>query len=229
MKALLISMGVLLMGLAMKVSVPLATEFLRSHLPVMWSSFLTWLRPPYLYVIINGIIFIIAASSRFHHHDDPVEDRLTNPKIVSDPGMGRYEEEKEVSREFEGLDQVRSVVVYEQREEEEEEEVAHEAEAEPVDKYENDHYEGDDDDEEVLVSRSPPRVKTPPRRIDSPELFFSPAEKPLVSARFGSRKPVKPVPEGIILFFFFFFYFLRNYIICCFGPFILENLLLLLL
>ncbi|POO03692.1 CFE protein [Trema orientale] len=205
-KALVISMSVVLMGLAMKVSVPLSSESLGSHVPVMWSSFLTWLRPPYLYIIINVIIITIVASSRFHHHhhhDDRAEDyhepapTTTN---VSDPGhesTGCYDQEmKIVSREFGESDQVRSVVLYEHRDEEEEEE----EEAEVVEAYHADDeaavidkFEIPDEavaDHEVLLSRLSPRVETPPRRID-----YSP-DKPLFSARFGQRKPVKPIPEG---------------------------------
>ncbi|PON70967.1 hypothetical protein PanWU01x14_076770 [Parasponia andersonii] len=207
-KALVISMSVVLMGLAMKVSVPLASESLVSHVPVMWSSVLTWLRPPYLYIIINGIIITIVASSRFHHHhhDDRVEDyhepapTTTN---VSDPGhesTGCYDQDmKIVSREFGVSDQVRSVVLYEDRDEEEEEEEDEEEEAAVVEAYHADDeaavidkFEIHDEAvayHEVLLSRLSPRVETPPRRID-----YS-TEKPLVSARFGHRKPVKPIPE----------------------------------
>ncbi|KAF4387915.1 hypothetical protein F8388_005532 [Cannabis sativa] len=76
-KVMLISMGVVLVSLAMKVSVPLVKEFIiGSHVAVMWSSIATWLKPPYLYIIINGIIITIVASSRLHqnhHHDDRVD------------------------------------------------------------------------------------------------------------------------------------------------------------
>ncbi|GJT80739.1 CFE protein [Tanacetum coccineum] len=38
-----------------------------TFVPVLYSTILSWLRPPYLYVIINTIIITIAATSRFHH------------------------------------------------------------------------------------------------------------------------------------------------------------------
>ncbi|KAH7662348.1 hypothetical protein IHE45_15G129300 [Dioscorea alata] len=41
-------------------------SFLSSEVPRMYGSLLSWLVPPYLYIIINGIILSIAASSRFH-------------------------------------------------------------------------------------------------------------------------------------------------------------------
>ena len=216
-KVVLISMGVLFMGLAMKVSIPLALEFLGSHVPVMWSNFLRWLRPPYLYVIINCIIITIVASSRFYHdnHHDRVEDHKQAPTSYSGPDTtGGYEEKIVSAEEFGALDQVRPVVLYKpQREKEEEEEaveLAHHdhdvAAAEPVDKYEINDYHDGEADHEVLVSKSQPRVEAPPpQTIDSPEIFFLPPEKPLVSARFCHRKPVKPIPEGInyILYYFF--------------------------
>ncbi|CAN1263091.1 hypothetical protein LINPERPRIM_LOCUS11495 [Linum perenne] len=59
-----------------------------------------------------------------------------------------------------------------------------------------------DDEDEFVISRSawiPPTKK----RIESPEKLLellSPAEKPLVSARFGHQKPFKVTPEGKFLF-----------------------------
>ncbi|CAN1801585.1 hypothetical protein LINPERHAP1_LOCUS23025 [Linum perenne] len=60
-----------------------------------------------------------------------------------------------------------------------------------------------DDEDEFVISRSawiPPTKK----RIESPEKLLellSPAEKPLVSARFGHRKPVKVTPEGSLVLY----------------------------
>ncbi|XP_062095210.1 uncharacterized protein LOC133801085 isoform X2 [Humulus lupulus] len=203
-KALLISIGVVLMSLAMKVSIPLMMEFLGSHVPFMWSSFATWLRPPYLYIIINGIIITIVASSRLHHHHDdqvemtkPAHDPMTN--FSDKPGNssnGYYVETKIVSSEFGMSEQIRPTPLYQQSEEEEEEAAVTKSDEaydddEPVDKYEtHDHH-------EAILSRSLlVETPSPPRRSDSPEIFYPPVEKPLVSARFAHRKPFKPIPEG---------------------------------
>lgn len=70
LRVLLISTGCLSMAIILKLSIPVALEFMISVVPVFWTSFLSWLTPPYLYVIINGIIITIAASSRFHHKND---------------------------------------------------------------------------------------------------------------------------------------------------------------
>lgn len=36
-----------------------------NEIPAIWSFILPWLRPPYLHIVINGIIIAIAAASRF--------------------------------------------------------------------------------------------------------------------------------------------------------------------
>ncbi|KAL8152181.1 hypothetical protein V2J09_009941 [Rumex salicifolius] len=65
LKLLLMSTGVLFIAILLT---PQIFNFTAAQLPTIWSSFRSWLRPPYLYVIINGIIITIAASSRIHHH-----------------------------------------------------------------------------------------------------------------------------------------------------------------
>ncbi|CAN8294268.1 unnamed protein product [Cochlearia groenlandica] len=64
-KPVLISTGVLAVAMHLKVIVPVvAVDFSRG--PVLLSSFLTWLKPPYLYVITNFIIIVIGVSSRYY-------------------------------------------------------------------------------------------------------------------------------------------------------------------
>ncbi|XP_049396444.1 uncharacterized protein LOC125860509 isoform X1 [Solanum stenotomum] len=59
-KILLISIGAVSSAIAIKSSVPLILyEF-----PTIWSGLISWLKPPYLYILLNGIIIIIAATSR---------------------------------------------------------------------------------------------------------------------------------------------------------------------
>ncbi|XP_042507315.1 uncharacterized protein LOC122083538 [Macadamia integrifolia] len=67
LKVLLISASVCLLGVVFKLSLPVISDFLLSQLPLLWISLRSWFTPPYLYVVINGIIITIAASSRFHH------------------------------------------------------------------------------------------------------------------------------------------------------------------
>ncbi|KAI3955970.1 hypothetical protein MKW98_006330 [Papaver atlanticum] len=94
LKVLLISTGVLSMAIILKLSIPVVLEFMISEVPVFWSSLLSWLTPPYLYVIINGIIITIAASSRFHQNKNdgalefkpllvPVNNTIISAPVVS--------------------------------------------------------------------------------------------------------------------------------------------------
>jgi hypothetical protein len=52
----LISTSVLTMALALKVSALVVSNFVVSEIPSIWSFLLSWLRPPYLYILINYII-----------------------------------------------------------------------------------------------------------------------------------------------------------------------------
>ncbi|KAJ0254639.1 Cotton fiber [Hirschfeldia incana] len=91
-KAVLISSGVATVGLLLKVYVPMAVDFSVSQAPVLWSSLLSWLKPPYLYVITNGIIITIVASSKYyrnssHHHEHEDDDGVVygDYKIQTEP------------------------------------------------------------------------------------------------------------------------------------------------
>ncbi|KAK9053947.1 hypothetical protein SSX86_025022 [Deinandra increscens subsp. villosa] len=68
LKALLISLAVVSAAVTLKLTVPL----MFNALPAIWSVAVTWLKPPYLYVVINEIIITIAASSCFqqNHHQE---------------------------------------------------------------------------------------------------------------------------------------------------------------
>ncbi|GMN50895.1 hypothetical protein TIFTF001_020041 [Ficus carica] len=217
MKVVLFSSCVVLTALAMRISVPL--EFMASHVPLLWSSVVSWLRPPYLYVVINGIIIYIAASSLFHHRHD--HEKLSATTSVSDDhhhhhhhdrldyGDDDYQEVKVSSPEFRMVDQ--TVVVYQRRSEEEFSSAAaaddDDAQVKTVvsvndhrsAEAKDDHDDHDHDQEElVMVLRSTRAESSPPERIiesEEKKVLLS-TEKPLVSARFGDRKPVKPSPEG---------------------------------
>ncbi|XVE51258.1 hypothetical protein DITRI_Ditri02bG0025500 [Diplodiscus trichospermus] len=185
LKVLLISTGVLATALGLKVSVPLVLEFSVSRAPLLLSTFRSWLKPPYLYVIINGIIIIIVASSRFHQNNgekDQAEQMERRSKISVDQRLALEHEVKG------GLDLgavQTSGFVYEQNQRGEEEETrAFEEESNVA------------VEDEVVISES---EWIPPTRTDSSEIpsgVLFPPEKPPVSSRFGHRKTIKASPQG---------------------------------
>lgn len=183
------STGVVSMAVLMRMVVPLVKEFSVSRAPVMWSSFVSWLKPPYLYLIINGIIITIVASSRFFHHDDEdaPSDNLKTDFAGARSRESEYEYQAKLRSDFSGA----VVYVEEKRREveDEDDEVKEEyvKEVAPV------------AEEKSVVDVQEATICTPPRRMDSsemlPEYELTP-EKPLVSSRFAHRKPIRASPEG---------------------------------
>lgn len=195
------------MALFFKTSVPFVMDFSVSRAPVIWSSFLSWLRPPYLYLIINVIIITIVASSHFYQNNDvstesssssshPPPDVEYEMKVKSDLHRSVVYEQQVADVDYEM--KVKSdfgSVVYEQ-----EQPVKVEDIKAPV-----------FEDKSVVVNGGAVEAVyedaacTPPKRTNSSDILTEyglVAEKPLVSARFGHRKPVKASPEGIYLFLF---------------------------
>lgn len=175
LKVFFISTGVIFTALGLKVSVPLFSELAATHVPAVWNFCLLCLKPPYLYVLINGIIIYIAASSRFNGAvEDHTEEPIPLPKAV--PVVPAYEVKSPPDlaiSEFEPRDQeppvleVKAVVVNG---------------SVPVEEEGIDH------------------GMTSLKRMDSSEIpldWLSTTEKPLVSARFGHRRPPRFTPDGI--------------------------------
>ncbi|CAN6457747.1 unnamed protein product [Victoria cruziana] len=186
-KIFFVSLGVLFTGVFLKMSVPLAVEFVVSEVPRMWSSLRLWLTPPYLYIVINAIILTIAASSSFQH----------KLRDGSDGGGGGLKAVEERSTEFgvpaepvsEGLvvmpaydaPELKAVATPESKP------VAMSVTA------------GDEEEEEDFIARS----DWSPRRRPAEEIVAPPEEdscvteeRPPVSARIGHRRNVKASPEG---------------------------------
>ncbi|XP_068321470.1 uncharacterized protein [Pyrus communis] len=219
LKIVLISSGVVALALAMKLFVPMATEFVASHVPVMCSSFLSLFRPPYLYVLINCIIITIAASSRFQGRSPQPKLQPESEASVSEP-PAVYEP---VYREPEVVHELKSAVVikpeseavYEPRYREPEvvHELTPESEVvsepryrEPEVVYEltsavvfNEYVEeagpeaAEIDDGREYEDKL---VILPPKSMVESDAIALPVEKPPVSARFSHRKPARSIPEG---------------------------------
>ncbi|GJV87894.1 CFE protein [Tanacetum coccineum] len=148
-------------------------QILINDIPLLYSTILSWLRPPYLYVIINTIIITIAATSRFHHtSNQKVQSQPLDhlPPVTVPPMINVYED-------VNTLPEV-STVVYE---------VEHPViDDEPV---------VVDDKEVVVVNESQDIYEVTRSTWQSPvekvqtEFVFPVREKPLASSRFaGQRK-----------------------------------------
>ena len=181
LKLVLISTGVLTMAMALKVSFPVVSDFVVSEVPSIWSIVLTWLRPPYLYIVINCIIISIVASSKLHTRteEDPAPEMvpLTPVPVVKDSDEERISDYSDVYESGVGLSG--GGLGYS---------VGYDAAEKKV-------MDGVDDEAAVAASR-------PVERRDSMELSFlnNENEKPPVSARFAHRKAVKASPEGTFFF-----------------------------
>ncbi|KDP20897.1 hypothetical protein JCGZ_21368 [Jatropha curcas] len=200
LQVVLISTGVLSLALLFKVSVPLVVDFSVYQAPLIWSSLASWLKPPYLYVILNCIIITIAASSRFHHRhgDKDQQEQIPAPKItIRETDQFHYDMKvsvPEIRSAYEGHESTASEVVYELRDEKAGEAVFEDKNAVMVSS--SVEVESKEDEDDFVISKS---TWIPPKRMESSENFpelLLPAEKPLVSTRFGHRKPVRASPEG---------------------------------
>ncbi|MCD7473451.1 hypothetical protein HAX54_015321 [Datura stramonium] len=188
MKVLLISIGAVSSAVAIKSSVPL---FLYEF-PTIWTGLISWLKPPYLYVLLNGIIIIIAATSRSHRKEQQSGDQsqpLISPPpptpadliAISRSEMCEYTPELVVEPEVleEKIDPVNEL----------QPEVV---EVKSVVALMN---EDEGENDEFAISNS---VLTPLPVAETELIQQLATEKPLVSSRFGHRKPImRTSPEGV--------------------------------
>lgn len=85
---MLMSTGVISIAILISMSIPNllnSATGATSHLPSLFSTLRSWLRPPYLYFIINAIILAIAAISRLHHHNHHNNHPAPPPPTKSSP------------------------------------------------------------------------------------------------------------------------------------------------
>ncbi|KAE8707515.1 hypothetical protein F3Y22_tig00110383pilonHSYRG00099 [Hibiscus syriacus] len=193
LKIIFISTGIFGIALGLKVSVPLVLEFCVSQAPLWWSTFRSWLKPPYLYVIINGIIITIAASSRFNINNsgkDQTEQIQPQPKIsVDQRPVEKYN--KKSGWEYDVVES--SVFLYKQNHRGKEvETMTLEVEDENNAAVEDDR----NGDDEFVMSKS---ERIPPSKTNSSEIplhALFPQEKLALSSRFGHQKHAKANPQG---------------------------------
>ncbi|CAL9079068.1 unnamed protein product [Musa textilis] len=177
LKAAIASAGVVTAAMAIRLAGPPAVWFLAAEVPRAYDSALAWLRPPYLYLVINGIIISIAASSRFQKQPSTATADLTPlPHLATmDP-----------------VAVVQEPVEYEAK-------LAEDAPTAEVYGRANAEAEDEEVEEEFVISRSSwsPKRRSRETMEEIPtEYSVAAAEKPLVSTRFSHRKAVKPSPDG---------------------------------
>lgn len=196
------------MALALKISVPLAVEFSVLYVPLFWNSLISFLRPPYVYIIINGIIISIVASSRFHQKEaDGCAEIPSATKVPEDVRYREIVSEFTVAESPVVHEQVDEVIVSEVKANDAmnlqiqeviaPEEKAIDAmilqredvlvpEAKVIETIS--YVEAEAEDEDKFVISANPTWNSPMRmRL---------REKPLVSSRFSHRKSAKSSPEG---------------------------------
>ncbi|CAH2038293.1 unnamed protein product [Thlaspi arvense] len=179
-KPVLISTGFVAMAMHLKLIVPaVAVDFSRG--PILLSSFLSWLKPPYLYVITNAIIVVIGVSSRYYRNIASNDGK--DYEVLSYGGDYKFQTEHNVHRSpprrSETKDEDFSYVVATPPskitvEEKEIPEIVTERLAEAAAKVE---------EEKMCLT------------VVAKSENLTPVEKPLVSARIGQRKAVKTTAE----------------------------------
>lgn len=158
--SLILSAGVVSSAVGIKSSLPLAVDGIFP----LWSIVMSWLQPPYSYLIIYVIILSIAASSRFHHSQpsDPSDPALLAPLLSTQPHISTVVEYSAAVM-CENKDRIMELV--------------------PVMVNSS---KGDYESEKLSTAR---------------EIVSQVDHKPLVSSRFGQRKPIKFSPQGIYILF----------------------------
>ncbi|KAI3795798.1 hypothetical protein L1987_38457 [Smallanthus sonchifolius] len=181
LKILLISTAVVSVAVAMKLTVPL----MLNGLPAIWSVVVTCFKPPYLYVVINGIILTIAAFTRFQHENQSQSQQQVNYNSPNtSPPSDLTSDLPPVSNPPSFGVTVEAPVVYESKQSD----VDLETVSEVV-------VGGNEDEFVTTTSKWIPSLENDINR--KPEFNFPVKEKQPVTSRFAhNRKPAKPSPEG---------------------------------
>lgn len=227
LKLLLLSTSVLSAAVLLKLSVPAIADFAVTDVSSIYNVVVSWLRPPYLYLVINCIIITIVASSKLQSKvgdvaispspAPPLEPVPVHPQplvIFPEPVLKQYDYDSitVVKREaaVETVQLKPDVFEYS---------TADNFVRNGLDRYETKVLEANEEfinvnaavasteaetnsyrREEVLVEAksSPSPSPSPISRRDSSDFSFS-NEKPSVSKRIGHRRAVRASPEGTYL------------------------------
>lgn len=196
------------MAVMLKLSMPVITEFTLSELPSIWSFVISWLRPPYLYVVINCIIITIVASSRLQSKvdDHPLMPPETAALLQTEPIklVTRVDVQPDYAAVYDSIVQKSEPVGV--RPELENDYAANFVEVPEPDLYgtagaglpdtkTNFSANALEEMRSVYEFMIPETVRNTPKKdfMD----FSLPREKPPVSARFGHRKSIKGSSEGV--------------------------------
>ncbi|XP_073279934.1 uncharacterized protein [Primulina huaijiensis] len=197
-KLLLISAGVVTLAVGFKFYVP----FTVGEIPLILSVVLSWLKPPYLYVIINAIIVVIIVSSRFHWSPSDQSSSVRSEHLISvkTPPPSYYESlsaQPDIASVVQESMAAAAAVVYDS--EDRAVDVKHVVVNGSKVVFETE--EAVAEAKDVLVDSMLTFDPPPHEMLVSPELpleFLLPVrEKPLLSSRFGHRKPIRMTPEGM--------------------------------
>ncbi|KVI10520.1 uncharacterized protein LOC112506439 [Cynara cardunculus var. scolymus] len=207
LKLAVVSATVLSTAVMINLLIPLIMDASLQDVRGIWSSLISWLKPPYLYVVINCIIITIVASSRLQSKLDdfpppstfptpPFEPAVKVevprfhqpqvPEVVPFDGVGLGNEQP-VKENVAGYSSDRKVVQVPERDlstydfREEDMKTATEAYEEITKNMAN----------KSVISMS----SWTPSKISQVDLSV-PMEKPPASTRFSRRKPTKATPEG---------------------------------
>ncbi|KAL0443490.1 UNVERIFIED_CONTAM: hypothetical protein Slati_2071700 [Sesamum latifolium] len=215
-KVLLISTSVLSTAIMLKFSVPAITAFAVSEVPSIYNGLVSWLRPPYLYLVINCIIITIVASSKLQSRKDEVslspplqplvvmshvEPQPAAPlavkSIPTDYSAAEYKYNGVVLNESSGYDVVEKGLEFDTYEHVD---ASGSTKSEPVPFIATAADGGVAFAEDAMSNKENEYViaKSSWNVAESKDLTeYSPSNvKPPVSARFGHRRNVKTSPEG---------------------------------
>lgn len=207
LKLAVVSATVLSTAVMFNFLAPIIMNFSIADVPAIWSALISWLKPPYLYVVLNCIIITIVASSRLQSKvgDSPPLSTFPTPpfepavKVVLPVEIPQFHQpevpevvpfhgvlvgsEPPVKEAVAGYTGDRNFVQVPEPDlssdfREEDIKIATEA-YEEITKH--------------MANKSV--ISTSPSKISRVDLSF-PVEKPPASARFSHRKPTKASPEG---------------------------------